>query len=69
MRTLVFKSNLKCKECIARISPFLEQIPSVSEWKVNLDNPDRLLEINGEAPSINDILEAAEKAGYKLELL
>jgi copper chaperone CopZ len=67
MKTLKFKTNVKCGACVAAITPEMEKL-SAETWKVDLLHPDRILTVTGETEQGN-IVEALEKSGYKGEII
>ncbi len=70
METLQFKTTIKCSGCIANATPFLNEALGENNWKVDVQNPDKVLTVtNNEALSANDIIKSVEKAGYKAEVL
>lgn len=69
METLQFKTNINCGGCIAKVTPFLNQVEEVEDWRVDTNNPDKILTISGEELSCGLIVETIEKAGFKAELV
>ena len=69
MKTLEFKTNIKCSSCIATVTPFLNQAVGEGRWQVNVQNPDKILTIETDTATLTDIRQAIEKAGYKADLL
>jgi len=69
METLQFKTNINCGGCIAKVTPFLNQVEEVEDWRVDTNNPDKILTISGEELSCDLIVETIEKAGFKAELV
>ena len=69
MDTLKFKTNIKCNNCVAKVSPYLDESEFISEWNVDLENPDRILTVTGNNISSEYIKETLLKAGYKAEEL
>ncbi len=65
--TLQFKTNIKCNGCINTVTPFLNSIQGIERWEVNLNDPDRILTVIANEASSPEIMEAIEKAGYKIE--
>lgn len=63
-RTLKFKTNLKCGNCVAKVKPQLDEAKEITEWTVDLKDPERILtvELEGEATVVEKIL---ADAGYK----
>ena len=68
METLKFKTTIKCMGCVSKATPFLNAVAGEENWKVDVNNPDKLLEvtINGGA-SAGDIVKAVQEAGFKAE--
>lgn len=66
MKTLKFKTNLKCGNCVAKVKPQLDEAKEIVSWSVDLKDPERILtvEINesGDRDVVGKILAAA---GYK----
>jgi copper chaperone CopZ len=67
MKTLKFKTNVKCGACVAAITPEMEKL-SAESWSVDLVHPDRILTVTGETEQGN-IVAALEKSGYKGEII
>ena len=65
-RTLKFKTNLKCGNCVTKVKPQLDEAKEVVEWSVDLKDPERILTVElegtGDAAVVEEILAAA---GYK----
>ncbi|HWW39715.1 heavy-metal-associated domain-containing protein [Pedobacter sp.] len=66
METLKFKTNIKCGGCIATVTPFLNDLETVQSWKVDVDNADKVLTVEGSA-SAPEVIDVLNKAGYKAE--
>ncbi|MBC3538301.1 copper chaperone [Rufibacter immobilis] len=69
METLKFKTNIKCGGCVATVTPFLNNEKSVEKWQVDTNNPDKILTVEGSTVSEQEVVEAVEKAGFKIEPL
>lgn len=65
MKTIQFKTNIKCNGCIAAVKPHLNEAVGEKHWKVDLESPDRILTV--EAENEQEIKEAIQKAGYQAE--
>ncbi|MCX6273169.1 MAG: heavy-metal-associated domain-containing protein [Bacteroidetes bacterium] len=68
MQKLVFKTNVKCNGCRAAITPYLDSEPSISGWKVDIFDKDRLLTVEGEALDAGQVISLLKEAGYQAEL-
>ena len=69
MKTLRFKTNLKCGGCIKAITPGLESLNIIDTWSVDLENPDRILEIKTPEDVSEQVIESVKKAGYQISRL
>jgi copper chaperone len=68
MDALTFKTNIKCAGCIAKATPFLDQVAGKDNWEVDITNPDKILRIEtDDAVSASDVIKAVTDAGYKAE--
>lgn len=67
MSTLKFKTNIKCNNCIAKVSPYFDESLIIKEWSVDLDDPDRVLTVTGEDISNDYVKDTLLKAGYRAE--
>jgi len=64
MAELLFKTNIKCNGCIATVTPFLNGEKQIEEWKVDLENPERILSVKSESISSDSVVDLLKKAGY-----
>lgn len=69
MKTIRFKTNLKCGGCIKAITPGLESLNIIDSWSVELENPDRVLEIKAPEDVSEQVIESVKKAGYQISRL
>jgi len=67
MTTLKFKTNINCGGCIKSVTPNLDNVVGHANWKVDTDNPDKILTIETEQVSSEKIIQAVQKAGFKIE--
>ena len=66
MKTLHFKTNIKCTDCIAAVSPELEFKEKIQDWSIDVTSPDKTLTITTDYTE-QEIKEIIEKVGYKAE--
>ncbi|MCK9212132.1 MAG: heavy-metal-associated domain-containing protein [Ignavibacteriaceae bacterium] len=64
MTELLFKTNIKCGGCIAKITPFLNGEKQIEEWNVDLQSPERILSVKSETVSSESVVDLLKKAGY-----
>lgn len=69
METKQFKTNIMCGSCIAKVTPILNEEIGEGNWKVDTQNPNKILTVSTDDTNENDIIKAVEKAGYKAEEL
>jgi copper chaperone len=67
MKTLKFKTNIKCSGCIAGVTPHLNSAETISSWSVDTADPNKLLTVEGENLSEAEVIEKVKKAGYTIE--
>lgn len=64
MKTLKFKTNIQCTNCLSKVTPKLNQQNGISSWNVDLADPDRTLTVETENLEPEDIKKAVLKAGF-----
>ena len=70
MKTLRFKTNIKCNGCLAAVTPFLDQEGKIERWKVDLIHPNKILEVVvDETLPPERIIKLVSLAGYEAEQL
>ena len=69
MKTLQFKTNINCGGCIARVTPKLNEVKGIHSWKVDTDNPDKILTVETETLTNEPIIEAVKKVGFQIQPL
>lgn len=67
METVQFKTNIKCSGCIAKVTPILNELAGIDNWKVDIDNPEKILTVSAKGLKEQEIKTAVEKAGFKVE--
>lgn len=67
MKTLKFKTNIKCSGCVAKVTPFLNDEKGIERWDVDVFNPEKILSIETDSINSDKIIETIEKAGFKAE--
>lgn len=67
MKTVKYKTNINCGGCIKSVTPFLNELDNIDSWKVDTENPDKILEIELEDDNKEIILETVKKAGFEIE--
>lgn len=66
MKTVEVKTNIMCGACVAKVTPVLNETFGEGAWKVDTQNPKKILTVSGEKVSESEVIKAVEKAGYKV---
>jgi copper chaperone len=70
METLKFKTNINCGGCIATVTPSLDNLKGVKQWKVDTANPDKVLSIEAEnGLTTVDVINALKNKGYNAQAI
>lgn len=64
MKTQKFKTNINCSNCLAKVTPILNAEPRVKSWAVDLESEDRVLTVDSEDMSSEDVFKTVIKAGF-----
>lgn len=67
METLKFKTNIKCGACIATVTPHLNEVQGIDTWAVDLKSPERILTVETNGATTDQVTQALKEAGYKAE--
>lgn len=67
MGTFIFKTNINCSGCLAKVTPFIEAEPRIKEWKVNIEDAAKPLTVEvDEGMQREEVEEVLAKAGFKV---
>ena len=69
MSKIQFQTNINCGSCIKSVTPFLNELDNVDTWKVDTENPDKILSVELDDEDVQAVLSAVEKAGFNIERL
>jgi copper chaperone len=64
-----FKTNINCSGCIAKVTPYLNETEGIKQWSVDKNNPNKILSIEMDSLSEDEIKNVVTKAGFKIEEL
>ena len=67
MKTLTFKTNIKCGGCLAKVTPLLNEEKAIENWNVDLEAADRVLTVETNKLSGNDVRRLVLKAGFEAQ--
>jgi copper chaperone CopZ len=69
MKTIELKTNIMCGSCIAKVTPVLNEKIGEGNWRVDTQNPNKILTVVNENLTKDDVISTVEKTGYKAEAL
>lgn len=64
-----FKTNIRCGACVANVNEPLNKLLGEGNWKVDLQSPERVLQVFTDAVSSGEVIQALKTAGYTAEQL
>ena len=67
MKTLKFKTNINCGGCVSKVTPFLNKQEGVESWEVDTVNPDKILTVESNGASEEDVKTTLQRIGFKAE--
>lgn len=65
--TLQFKTNINCGNCVRTVTGFLNDLKSIEKWEVDTTNPEKILTVEGDNLSAEEVILAVEEAGFDIE--
>jgi copper chaperone len=66
METRIFRTNLKCQNCVSKVAAILDSDQQISEWSVRTDDDRKLLSITGERVEPGHVRLLIQKAGFEV---
>ncbi|MEO7212050.1 MAG: heavy metal-associated domain-containing protein [Mucilaginibacter sp.] len=68
METLKFKTNINCGGCIANVTPTLNNLKGVKQWKVDTADPNKILSIEAEdGLTTTEVINTLKNKGYNAQ--
>lgn len=64
-----FKTNINCGGCVASVKPFLDKLEGVCHWDVDTANKDKVLSVQSNGVTQDEVIQKVKEAGYKIEIL
>lgn len=68
-KTFKFKTNINCGECVAKVTPFLNEAEGVCHWEVDTTIKDKILSVHSKGITEQEVIQKVQEAGFKIELL
>ncbi|MFT6000809.1 MAG: copper chaperone [Neolewinella sp.] len=60
-----FSTNINCGSCVRSVTSFLDEVEGVTIWRVDVDDPRKVLTVEGSAAS-DAIIAIVEEAGFDI---
>ncbi|MBX7201640.1 MAG: heavy-metal-associated domain-containing protein [Bacteroidia bacterium] len=64
-----FKTNLSCGGCISKVRNDLDNHPGIASWNVDISSPDKILTVQSEGASDEEVIEIIKSKGFKADLM
>lgn len=61
-----YRTNLNCGSCVAAVKPFLDSDPAIARWSVDTADPNKILTVEGEAVTAEQVSRDVASAGFKV---
>ena len=69
METIKFKTNINCSNCLAKVTPFLNKKEGIESWSVDIESPDKILTVETEDLTAEDIVKTVKRTGFEAEVI
>jgi copper chaperone len=67
MKKIQFKTNIMCNGCMEKVTPQLNYTEGIENWSVDLQNPNKILTIEGSNTNEEEVIAAVKKVGFQIE--
>ncbi|MCE7056038.1 heavy-metal-associated domain-containing protein [Algoriphagus sp. AGSA1] len=64
MKTQKFKTNIACGNCLAKVTPVLNAESKINSWSVDLQSEDRILTVESDDITSDEVFKTVLKAGF-----
>ncbi len=68
-KIFTFKTNINCGGCIAKVTPFLDEVKGISNWNVDTENKNKILTVVSDGITESEVIDTVQKAGFKIETI
>ncbi|MDX1941967.1 MAG: heavy-metal-associated domain-containing protein [Saprospiraceae bacterium] len=66
---LQFKTNINCNNCVRTVTGFLNEVKGIEKWEVDINNPDKILTVEGKDMTLEAVIDAVEEAGFDIQVI
>lgn len=67
--TYQFKTNINCGDCVAKVSPALNDAGGICHWDVNTNSKEKILSVHSIGITKQEVMDKVKDAGFKIELI
>lgn len=65
---LQFKTNINCGNCVRTVTGFINEVKGIEKWDVDIENPEKILTVEGDELTAEAVIEAVEEAGFDIKI-
>ena len=65
MKTMKFKTNINCSNCVAKVTPFLDKKARKGSWSVDTESDDKILTVENSELTVEDIVKTIKRTGFE----
>lgn len=69
MTVLKFKTNINCGNCVRAVTGFINEVKGVANWQVDTAEPDKILTVEGDGITAQDVVDAVTEAGFEAQAI
>ncbi|MFA8299930.1 MAG: hypothetical protein ACEPOV_07205 [Hyphomicrobiales bacterium] len=69
MNTYKFKTSLKCQGCVDSISPFMNAVSEINDWKVDFNSKPPILEVQSNFDISQRVISIVRSSGFECNYL
>lgn len=69
MKTIHFKTNINCSNCVAKVTPFLNKKEGILSWEVDIESPDKILKVETNELTPEEIIKTVKRTGFEAEAI
>jgi copper chaperone CopZ len=62
-----FKTNINCGGCVGSVKSHLDNAEGISSWEVDTANKDKVLTVQSNGITEQEVIDTVKKAGFKIE--
>lgn len=66
-KIFIFKTNIKCSGCVAKVSPALDNEPGISSWNVDTSTADKTLTVISDGATEAAVIKTVKSSGFNIE--